>query len=261
MIGIVGNGFVGNAVYQYFKDKVPVKVYDIMPDRCLNSIEEVLLADFIFICLPTPMMEDGRCNLHHINDFFKEVKVHDNRDPLFIIKSTVPIGTTDNIISLRPDLNIINSPEFLTALNSTSDFANSTRTIIGGDQSLCLKLKSFLSAYFDKDKILIVRAKEAETIKYFSNSFLALKVAFFNNLYDTCSTLSMDFESVRQGICSDNRIGHSHSRVPGSDGCRGFGGFCFPKDVNALIYTLEENKIDNSILSSILNYNYKIRNK
>lgn len=257
-IGIIGNGFVGNAIYQNFKDKVITKVYDVRPEKCLNTKMEVLESDIVFICLPTPMKSDGRCDLSFVEDFFHTVEVQNN--PLFVIKSTVPIGTTEKLRSHRRDLRIVHNPEFLTAVNAVEDFKNTDRNIIGGKQEWCMELRNFFLDHFPYTPIQIVSSNESETIKYFCNSFLASKVAFFNNLYEICRKFDMDFESVKAGVCSDKRIGNSHNKVPGPDGHMGFGGYCFPKDINALINTLKENGIDDSLFSTVWEYNKKLRN-
>lgn len=257
-IGIVGNGFVGNAIYQNFKDKVETKVFDVKPEKCLNALEEVVVCDIVFVCLPTPMKSNGECDLSYVKDFFKSVDPK-NFDPLFVIKSTVPIGTTESLSRLRDDLRVVHNPEFLTAVNAVEDFRNSDRNIIGGYQPWCLELKEFYETHFPYTPIQIVKSNESETIKYFCNSFLAAKVAFFNNLYQICEKLNMNFDSVKDGVTSDTRIGNSHTKVPGPDGLMGFGGYCFPKDINALINTLKEQNIDDSLFSTVWEYNKKVR--
>jgi UDPglucose 6-dehydrogenase len=259
-VGVVGNGFVGNAVYQNFKDSEITKVFDVNPQRTLNTLEEVLECKYIFVCLPTPMLPDGRCDLSYIENFFKDIPVtYPSEKSLYIIKSTVPIGTTDKLCNLRKDLKIVHNPEFLTAVNAVEDFKSSDRNIIGGKQEWCFELAEFYRKNFDYIPIQIVKSKESETIKYFANSFLASKVAFFNNLHEICQKFELNFDSVKDGICSDSRIGHAHTKVPGPDGHFGFGGYCFPKDINALIDTMEEHGIDASLFNAVWEYNVKVR--
>lgn len=258
-IGIIGNGFVGNAIYQNFKDKEVTKVYDVNPQKKVDEINEVLKSNIVFICLPTPMKENGECDLYFVKDFFSNVKIENGYNPLFVIKSTVPIGTTDEIRERRPDLRIVHNPEFLTAVNAVEDFRKTDRHIIGGKQEWCIELKQLFEKHYPQTPIQVVQSKESETIKYFCNSFLASKVAFFNNLYEICEKFNMSFESVKSGVVSDRRIGPAHTKVPGPDGLMGFGGYCFPKDINALINTLNENKIDSSLFSTVWKYNQRIR--
>jgi UDPglucose 6-dehydrogenase len=260
-VGVIGNGFVGNAIYQNFKDKVLTKVFDVKQEKRLNELSDVLGSDIIFICLPTPMKETGECDLSYVDDFFNELDKNPRtlkNDPLFVIKSTVPIGTTEKLRRKYP-FRIVHNPEFLTAVNAVEDFKNSDRNIIGGNQELCLVLRDFYNTYFPGTPIQIVSSNESETIKYFCNSFLASKVAFFNNLYEICQKLAMNFDSVKDGVCSDTRIGSSHTKVPGPDGLMGFGGYCFPKDINALINTLKDQGIDDRLFSTVWEYNKSIR--
>ena len=257
-IGIIGNGFVGNAIYQNFKDKVECKVYDVRIHRSYNTIEDAVNSDIVFVCLPTPMKENGECDLSYVLEFFKHAETK-NEKTLFVIKSTVPIGTTKKVCQSRQDLKVVHNPEFLTAVNAAEDFKNADRHIIGGKQSWCMILRDFYKEYFSNTPIQVVTSNESETIKYFANSFLAAKISFFNNLYEICEKFEMNFDSVKNGICTDDRIGFAHTKVPGPDGMMGFGGYCFPKDINALINTLKENDIDASLFESAWKYNQKVR--
>lgn len=255
-IGVVGNGFIGKAIHQHLKNYFNVLVYDIDKSRCLNDLSEVYNSEIVFICLPTPMskIEGGECNLSIINNFFSNIPK--NTSSLFVIKSTVPIGTTNQLSQERKDLKIVHSPEFLTANNAVEDFKNSSRNIVGGDSQLLLDLYNHV---FPNGKNMMVSSDESETIKYFANTFLATKVIFFNMMYDLSLKKSMDYQNLVNGVCSDDRIGFSHSKIPGPDGDRGFGGTCFPKDINALIHTMQDLDLDNNLLNQVWSYNKKIR--
>jgi UDPglucose 6-dehydrogenase len=258
-IGIVGNGFVGNAIYQNIKEKYNTKVYDLQPDRSNSTLEDIYSCDIVFVCLPTPMLhaDGGKCNLSIIETFFHNVPF--KTDCLFVIKSTVPIGTTKKISNTRPDLKVVHNPEFLTANNAIEDFKNSNRNIIGHNNSDGMLLLKFLNELFPNAKNMLVSSDESETIKYFANTYLATKVAFFNIMYDVSIKYNINYNNLVDGVCSDTRIGYSHAKVPGPDGDRGFGGTCFPKDINSLIHTLEDNELNSSILKEIWNYNKSIR--
>lgn len=253
MIGIIGNGFVGNAVHQNLKDKVSCKVFDVDKNKSLDKLEEVLSQKFIFVCLPTPMKISGECDLSILDNFFKDLR---KVEGIFIIKSTVPIGTTKKY---SKKYKVIHNPEFLTARNAVEDFKNSERNIIGGERELCEKFAEFFHSIFPHIPNIITTSDESETIKYFSNTFLSLKVAYFNKMYDLCEKLDMNYETVCNGVTSDSRIGKSHSKVPGIDGDRGFGGTCFPKDLNSLINQMEAHGIDAGMLKSVWSYNQQIR--
>ena len=254
MIGIVGNGFVGNAVYQNFRDKTPCKVYDTDKNRSLNTLSEVIEQDFIFVCLPTPMRYGGECDLSILDNFFDGLP--DNITGTFVIKSTVPIGTTKKYYERH---NVIHNPEFLTARNAIQDFANSERNIVGGEPELCNDFVDFFNKHFPNIPSIITTSDESETIKYFSNTFLAYKVEYFNKLYDLCQATRMNYDVVCEGVTADSRIGKSHTKVPGIDNDRGFGGTCFPKDLNSLIVQMESHGVNADMLKEVWKYNEQIR--
>jgi UDPglucose 6-dehydrogenase len=234
MIGIVGNGFVGNAVRQNLKDKIDCKVFDVDSSRSLNTFEEVIGQEFIFVCLPTPMKSTGECDLSILDNFFDSLPEKVNG--IFIIKSTVPVGTTKKYSA---NYKVIHNPEFLTARNAVEDFKNSERNIIGGKKDLCEKFATLFAELFPTIPNIITSSDESEAIKYFS--------------------LNLDFDLVCNGVTLDSRIGKSHSKVPGVDGDRGFGGTCFPKDLNSLAVQMEENQINSDMLKSVWEYNKQIR--
>lgn len=254
MIGIIGNGFVGNAVYQNLKDKVSCKIYDVDVSKSLNTLDDVIEQDFIFVCLPTPMKSTGECDLSILDNFFDTLPKTVNG--IFVLKSTVPIGTTKKF---SEKYNVIHNPEFLTARNAVEDFKNSQRNIVGGRRDLCEKFVQFFENLFPHIPNIITSSDESESIKYFSNTFLSLKVAYFNKMYDFCEKHNMSYDIVCNGVTADTRIGKSHSKVPGIDGDRGFGGTCFPKDLNSLIVQMESVGLDADMLKSVWVYNQQIR--
>ena len=253
-VGIVGNGFVGNAVYQNLRDKARCTVYDLDKNRSISSLEEVIQRDFIFVCLPTPMKMDGSCDLSILDNFFEELP--DHITGTFVIKSTVPVGTTKKYTERH---NVIHNPEFLTARNAVEDYAKAERNIVGGNKELCVYFTCFFEACFPKIPSIIVSSDESEAIKYFSNTFLAYKVAYFNKIFDFCQATGMEYNKVRQGVTGDSRIGKSHTQVPGIDMDRGFGGTCFPKDINSLIMQMESNHVNADMLKEVWKYNEQIR--
>ena len=264
-VGIVGNGFVGNALYQNLRDKVQCKVYDVDKNRSFNTLEEVVEQEFIFVCLPTPMRKDGSCDLSILEKFFQDIEDMDLeilKERTFIIKSTVPIGTTKRLAKKHSLTWIVHNPEFLTARNAVHDFKVAQRTVIGGDSLLTSRVAQLYWGYLhygEDHKIIQCSSDESEAIKYFSNSFLAYKVAYFNKVYDTCQKLGMDYKYVRDGITTDRRIGTSHTKVPGIDRDRGFGGTCFPKDLSSLILQMEKHDINADMFREVWNYNEEIR--
>ena len=134
-VGILGNGFVGEAISFAFSSVADMYVYDIDPSRCLNDIESVHHCDFVFVCVPTPMYKDGSQDLSYVESAFE--KATDR--PIYIIKSTVLPGTTEELSKQYPNFKIIFSPEFLTERTAKLDMLTQSRIILGGEFSLTEK--------------------------------------------------------------------------------------------------------------------------
>jgi len=234
-IGIIGQGFVGNAIYQKFKHYYNVKTYDIKGSIHCNSNEQATLdSEIIFICLPTPMNQDGSCHIDIVEAAVKRC-FEFGKAKIVVIKSTVPPGTVAEWNKKFPSLSIVFNPEFLTEANAVEDFNNQTRIILGGPRKGTTKLKTLYSKVFPKATIVKTDSTYAEMVKYVTNSFLATKVSFANEMYEICEGLDVDYDKVIEYACYDERLGKSHWNVPGPDGDFGYGGHCFPKDVKALI--------------------------
>lgn len=283
-VGIIGNGFVGNAITHGIKKKdVCVRVYDIDESRCTHSYEETINSHYVFVCLPTPMtdVEGGECNLSLIEEFFDDlpankkeggVNVTGSSMPapmgevvmeddltIFIIKSTVPIGTTRGLSEKYPDLHIVHSPEFITAANAVDDFVHSERHVLGGNVFLTDAVERLYKWCFPATPVHVMSSDESEAVKYISNVALALKVSFFTEMRVLCDTLELDWQSIIGAVTADGRIGASHTDVPGTDGQYGFGGHCFPKDFTALIDTMKKNGVPVGILEAAWKENKDIR--
>lgn len=261
-IGVIGNGFVGSAIANGFK-KYDVKVFDKNPQLCDSSLEDVVSQDFVFICVPTPMKDimGDDCNLSIIESCFSEIESIGS-DAIFIIKSTVPIGTTSNLQKKHNTLKIVHSPEFLTAKFAKEDFINADRHIVGyvNKKSIGDKAAKLFEIAFPNIPCFTMRSNESESVKYIANCFFATKVSFFNEIYLLIEKLGLNWHSIINGVMGDRRIGDSHFQVPGHDGDYGFGGTCFPKDINALIKTFEKNGLDPKLLKSAWSVNLNVRN-
>jgi UDPglucose 6-dehydrogenase len=260
-IGVIGNGFVGSAVASGF-NQYNVKVFDKNPNLSTHTLKDVISQDFVFICVPTPMKDimGDDCNLSIIESCFRDIeKIGSNA--ILIIKSTVPIGTTLRLQSEYGALNIIHSPEFLTAKFAKEDFLNADRHIIGytNKESNGIQALNLFQKTFPNIPCLIMKSVESESVKYIANCFFATKVSFFNEIYLLIEKLGLDWNSIIKGVTGDRRIGYSHYQVPGHDGDKGFGGACFPKDLNALISTFEKNEIDPKVLKSVWSRNLDVR--
>lgn len=250
---VAGYGFVGKAVKFGLKEKHEVVVVD--PKYTDITIKDHYDADGIIICVGTPSDDNGGCDISNILDVINQTPIH---IPI-LIKSTVSPDKVEEIIRKYTEHSIVFSPEFLRANSANEDFLNQKYMIIGGEDPENFWNMMFLETLPNLKVVHKCNVLEASLIKYATNSFLATKVSFFNQLYDVCDASKVDFETVRHMICQDPRIGTSHSMVPGIDGERGWGGHCFPKDTSAFIKW--SNTIDSpmNLVESAVQYNKKIR--
>jgi len=241
-IGIVGQGFVGTAVYEGLKQYFKIKTYDIAKDSTCDSMEELCeKSNIIFVCLPTPMEKDGSCHIGIVESVLDEINQLMYFDGVgyttktIVVKSTIPPGTTMKWNKQFAALDIVFNPEFLTEANSIEDFKNQNRIIIGGPKKAASKVRRLFVKAFPKSQIIKTDSTYAEMVKYVTNCFLATKVSFANEMYEICQYLEVDYDKVIEYAMHDERLGYSHWSVPGPDGDFGYGGHCFPKDVKALV--------------------------
>tara|TARA_Y100000296_G_scaffold75059_1_gene94297 strand:+ start:627 stop:1478 length:852 start_codon:yes stop_codon:yes gene_type:complete len=260
-IGIIGQGFVGTAIREGLKHVFVIETYDKFKKE-LSSCESLerlsKKVKIMFVCLPTPMNKDGSCNLSIIESVINELDSYKNNN-IAVIKSTIPPGTTERLNSQCQNLKVVFSPEFLTEANFIDDFKNQTRVIIGGPRPASTKVKNLFIKAFPDIKIIKTGSNTAESVKYFTNCFLTVKVGFANEFKQICDKVNVDFDKVVEYGLYDKRIGTTHLSVPGPDGMPGFGGSCFPKDLNALISVAAENGVDAKILTAAWDKNLEVR--
>lgn len=263
MIGIIGQGFVGNAVYQKFKNYFDVLTYDLDESKSNSTKEDLLFkCNTIFLCLPTPMNTDGSCNVDILQKELENIDlITDNQEikKTIVIKSTVSPGTTDKWNSSYESLDIVFNPEFLTEANAVEDFNNQNRIILGGPRPATTELRRMYSKVFPKAHIIKTDSTHAEMVKYLTNSFLATKVSFANEIYQICDKLNIDYDKVVEYATLDDRLGKSHWNVPGPDGDFGFGGHCLPKDLSALIYLAMNLHTETNVLNAVEETNDVVR--
>ena len=258
MIGIIGQGFVGNAVYQKFKNYYDVLTYDLDESKCNSSEQETLDNKIVFVCLPTPMKSDGRCDTSLVEYAIKRCSEFGIAKTV-VIKSTVSPGTTARLNSLYPNMSVVFNPEFLTERNAINDYENQTRIILGGPRPGTTELKQVFSKVFPKAHIIKTDSTHAEMVKYLTNTFLATKVSFANEIYQICEGLNIDYDKVIEYSTHDERLGDSHWNVPGHDGDFGFGGHCFPKDLSALINLADNLETTSNVLNATRDTNDLVR--
>ena len=254
-VGIIGCGFVGESQAFVFSPTANIFIYDIDPLKSTHTFDEVLKCDFIFVCVPTPMNKDGSQNKDFIESVFKKSK----KGPIYIIKSTIQPGTTKNMQSNYPNLDIIFSPEFLTERTSKLDVITQSRIIFGGERSLTNKVEELFSIRFKSRHYIHTDTNTAEFIKYMNNTFFATKVSIMNEFYRLGKKIGIDWKTALYGFAADQRIGDSHLHVPGPDGKLGFGGTCFPKDLNAFISLAKKYNVNMNTLEAAWKTNLEVR--
>jgi nucleotide sugar dehydrogenase len=265
-IGIIGQGFVGSAVREGMKNHFNVKAFDKDPNKFSNvgSIFEVVEdTDMTFLCVPTPMKKSGECDLgilgYALNEIVECVKALHKEGYIVVIKSTIPPGTTEMLNNIYTSLDIVFNPEFLTEANAVNDYLNQNRIIVGGERPGSTRVKQIFSKAFPKVPIIKTSSTIAETIKYVTNTFLAMKVSYANEIYQLCQGLNIDYDKVIEYARYDDRLGNSHWSVPGPDGDFGFGGHCFPKDIAALQFLAKQLNVDTTMLTATIEKNTAVR--
>jgi UDPglucose 6-dehydrogenase len=259
-IGIIGLGFVGNAIkesvdHNYIFNSTVL----IDPSKgFLGKYEDLVDADGVFVCVPSPQADDGTCDTGILESVLKNLEDVGFKG-VIISKCTAPPLAYRALQNKYK--NLVHSPEFLTAANAARDYANGKFSFIGGDVSAyrneaerIIKLTQDL-----KDNVVHCTIEEASLAKYTINSFLATKVIFMNEIYSLSKKLGCDYDTVAKMVTMDTRIGTSHMKVPGLDGSLGFAGMCFPKDTSALIKLAEEVDIRMNVLDSAVKKNTLLR--
>ena len=265
-IGVVGQGFVGSAIREGLGGFYDIVTYDLKPElrNCDSLCNLVARSNFIFVCLPTPMRDDGSCYTGILENAVRDIdeicNSNDINDRIIIVKSTVPPGTTSALDKSCKNITVVFSPEFLTEANSFDDFKNQTRIIVGGARPASSQVKTMFRKAFPSIPIIKTSSTHAEMIKYFINCFLSTKVSFANEMFQLCEKIGIDYDKVAEYALYDSRLGRSHFSVPGPDGHFGFGGHCFPKDLAAMIHIMAKNSIDSKVLTAVQEKNDEVRN-
>lgn len=251
-ICVVGAGFVGKAVVHGFKNDV--QVIDPTLGTHTSDVKE---ADVVFICVPTPMGENGDVDISIVSKVLSELE---HLGALLVLKSTVPPNYVK--IFARKYEKFVYNPEFLTERNALWDFEHPISNVYGGKSEYTSLLASIYEDYSicKPANTYFMTAEEASFVKYLDNSFLATKVLFMNQFFDSVKASGANYEVITEAICNDKRIGNSHMNVPGHDGRRGFGGACYSKDIPAFIRYAEKVGVDFTLLKEAWNANCEYRN-
>nr|WP_295161672.1 UDP-glucose/GDP-mannose dehydrogenase family protein [uncultured Methanobrevibacter sp.] len=220
--------------------------------------------NIIFIAVGTPMAEDGSANLDYIFSAASDIANNITHDSLVVIKSTVPVGTgfkvkehIENILEQNNSpvkISIASNPEFLKEGHAIEDCLHPDRVVIGAEEEEVFEtLKDLYSTFvLNHDRFVLMDIKSSEMTKYVANAMLATKISFMNEVANICEVTGANVQNVRLGIGSDKRIGYDFIYA----GC-GYGGSCFPKDVQALINTAQTNGYEPKLLSTVEGVNKK----
>ncbi len=256
IIGIIGLGFVGGAIYRSFKEKgINVLGYDIKQD--IDSFNDCLLSDILFLCLPTQFNINTKCYDKSIIVGVLNDLNNNKYSGLVVIKSTVEPTTTDNLQSQFPLLKLFHNPEFLSAATAYEDFHHQSHIVLGksnksSDDDLKL-LKKFYQRYYPNTTISLCSSNESESMKIYLNCFYSVKVQFFNELYLLCDKTKTNYNNVLDLMLKNNWINPMHTKVPGTDGMLSYGGYCFPKDTNALLQFMKSMDSPCQVLEATIN--------
>ena len=262
-IGIIGNGIVGRAtsIVANSCEAIKLLAYDIRSELAKPSgttMDDLIKSDIIFICVPTPMGFNGKCETETVTNVVQDLRSREYSGYI-VIRSTVPPSTCRK-------LGCFYMPEFVTMNSYDTDFIEQTERIVGTNEHLPnnasfkrdiqkLFTTSKEAGAIKSDKLEFVSVEEAEIIKYTRNAFLATKISFFNEINSYCSRLGVSFDTVRKCTCLDNRIGDSHSQVPGPDGRYGFAGPELMKDLISFCMSLESANVPPLILRPVVGRN------
>ena len=222
-----------------------------------NLAEAIEEAQIIFMALPTPPGGDGAADLSYILGAAKDISKIIKEYKVIVNKSTVPVGTADKVRAVFAEntdieVDVVSNPEFLREGVAVEDFMKPDRVVLGTRSERATKLMTDLYGPYVRqgNPILFMDERSSELTKYAANSFLATKITFMNEVANLCELVGADVDAVRKGIGSDERIG-KRFLFPGI----GYGGSCFPKDVQALVMAADENTYDFQILKSVMEVN------
>ena len=255
-IGIIGTGFVGQAMISSFNKKnINIVSYD-KYKPCNNSLCDVLECDFVFLCLPTPYSSElksyDKSAIEEICQYLKD----NCYQGCVVVRSTIEPGST-NILCDKYNLNMIHNPEFLTARTADKDYHNQKHIVFGAGKVCNLhhynKVIDFMHNHYPQASISRCTSLESECVKIFANSFYAVKVQFFTEMYLLCNNIGCSYDHIKEMLIQNDWINSMHTNVPGPDGNISYGGLCFPKDTNALNDFMRNIDTPNGIIQACIN--------
>lgn len=266
-IGIIGNGFVGQATAQFECAGIDILIYDTVPHKCkpigLTLSEITQKSDVIMLCVPTPMKSSGECETQIVEQCIKDIRTctQENK-PHIVVRSTVPVGFCERY-------SVYHMPEFLTEANWQDDFKNCDMWVVGSHHqkntethNLDFKriMLSIIQTAKHKGKIVcdtisFVDTNTSEFVKYGRNCFLAVKMSLCNEYHAFCESTGINYKQAITLVGHDKRIGSRYTAVPGPDGVCGWGGTCLPKDTVSFVHQLKQSNQESYIVEAAINRN------
>jgi len=266
-VGLIGFGFIGRAFAHGFHLHADIKIYDKYNKyEKYDSLEDTVNQDILFVNVPTPMHEDGSQDLSNVDDVIYNINKVANKTKIIVIRTTVIPGTTRNYAEKYKEHSFIFNPEFLTQRSYKLDFINPSRIILGCKYpNERYKPVDFVydlyKSRFPHIPIYVTTWEGAEVVKYMSNTFFAVKIAFMNEMYEVAEKFGLKYNDLKDMFLADGRIGNSHVDVPGHDGYKGYGGKCFPKDIQAFIKWAENCGLYLDMCKAAEKVNNRVREK
>jgi len=267
-LGIIGIGFVGNAMMENFisygyKLHQDLFVYDKYKNGGIGQFEDILETDILFLSLPTKYnLKEQSYDISCITDTLNQL-IHYKYNGIIVIKSTLEPGTT-KLLSERYNLDLVHNPEFLTARTAIDDFKNQKHIVLGKciihNQYKFDKLVDFYKMHFPNAELSLCESMESESMKLFLNNFYAVKVQFFTELYLLCQKINIDYNTIKDLMLKNGWINQMHTQIPGPDGNISYSGLCFPKDTMALNFFMEKLNVPHDVLTSTINERNTMRN-
>ena len=267
-IAVVGYGFVGRAVSNGFKDFALVEVADNNPELKVHTLDSLLnhtVYDCVFVCVPTPMnSQTGAIDASIVESVCSEIysfyEKSEFKQPIIVIKSTTVPSALLRIVEQNPSIRLVMNPEFLVEKTALEDFENQDRIVLGGNPKDCEYVEKLYRMKWNNAKYWISDLVSASLVKYMNNSFLALKVSFIAEWHKLAKAAGVDPYWLVNAFLGDTRVSPAHTKQPGPDGLKGFGGKCFPKDICALLgYARKCFDIDLKTMRAAWEANLEIR--
>jgi len=256
-VAIIGYGYVGKAMANFFSNHYEIKIIDPAYDKS-DAKAEINKCDLAVVCVPTPMLKDYSCDTSMVEDVVSWLKTK-----VIWVRSTIEPGTTEKL-KKKYKKRIVFSPEYLgeskyfTPYDFHFDEKKSPYIILGGDKKDTNYVLSFIAPIMGPCKQFPqTDSTTAEVVKYMENTFFALKVTFVNEMFDICSAMGLDFYEVRDLWTMDPRLNPMHTMV--FEDNRGYGGKCFPKDVNGIIEAAKKAGYKPELLMKMAKVNEKFR--